>query len=180
MKWTALTALLIAFAIAAFAIWKMQHVDDVDVHLGKTIEVRARGSSGEVGLVRQVVGIGPYVSSLTDPTLMEIRDRVNACHPEKVQDVYSYYHQNPGAGGEYAVLLLCVPGKNTKGVSFDVRKIADVHLDLPNKEQYLRQFPEKAVILLLYEGGKNEIDWLERTDSNVMNIAPLPPKTVSQ
>jgi hypothetical protein len=109
---------------------------------------------------------------------MEIRDRVNACRPDKVQDVYSFYHQNPGAGGEYAVLLQCVPGKDaSKGIRFDVRTLSEVHLDLPNKEQYLKQFPEQTVILMLYEGGKNEIDWLERTGSNVMNVAPLPPKS---
>ena len=181
MKRTALIALFLAAAIAAFAIWRMESVDDVDVRLGKTIEVRARGSSGAVGLVRQVVTIGPYVSSLTDAALAEIRDRVNACHPEKVQDVYSYYHQNTGVGGEYSVLLLCVPGKDTnKSITFEAREIAEVHLDLLNKEQYLKQFPDRAVVVLLYEGGKNEVAWLERADSNVMNTTPLPPKATGK
>jgi hypothetical protein len=31
MKATAIATLLIALAIAAFAIWKMEHIDDVDV-----------------------------------------------------------------------------------------------------------------------------------------------------
>jgi len=176
MTRTTVVALIIAALIAFFAIWKMETVDDVDVHLQKTgIEIRAHGSGGGTGLTRQVVTIGPYFSSLTDTTLAEIRDRVNACHPEKVQDVFSYYHQNPGAGGEYGILLLCVPGKSAdNAIAFDAREISEVHLDLPNKEQYLKQFPDRAVVVLLYEGGKNEIAWLERKDSNVLKTAALP------
>jgi hypothetical protein len=173
---TAIVALLIALIIALFAIWKMQNIDDVDVRLEKTgVEVRARGSNGSVSLAKEVVTIGPYVSSLTDATLAQIRDRVNGCRPERVQDVFSYYHQNPGPGGEYAILLLCIPAKDaTKAITFQARQISKVHLDLPNEEQNLKAYPDRVVVVLTYEGGNNEIAWLERKDSNVMNTTALP------
>jgi len=167
-------AFLLVGLLAVYAVEKMPGVSHLDVKFGRDGgQVVVDASAGPVPM-RQINVIGPYVSSLTNPVLARIRDRVNACGPESFDNVHGYYTQNPGAGGEYAVLVMCVTSKERKKtIQYDAYEIIAPHLDLQNFQRELTDRPD-VVFLLAYEGGQNGIFFLAPVGTKIPEATILP------
>jgi len=172
--WLLVLGLLLVGLLGFTALRKMPAIGHLDVKFGKEGgQVIADALDGPATM-RKINVIGPYVSSLSDAVLARIRDRVNACGPESFDNVHGYYTQNPGPGGEYAVLVMCVPSKDRKkALSYDAYEILAPHLDLQNYQRELTDRPE-IVFLLTYEGGQNGVYFLAPVGTKISNATILP------